>query len=505
MRKGTHSAVWAMLLVFCLGFILESPVLARRCGNSAPQAAPQRRKGGEAFAPLPLPATPLRRSEKKKPPAPPSLVGKVEYGKIVWETDEQGRRYSYRDWTTDPADIINLLNWTDSQLGIRYKPMNTSLDAFSYNPAEIPILYFTGHEKLEFSDEYRAKLYRYVMDGWYILGDACCGAKPFTEGFMKEMAMIFPDRPLKVLAADHPLFECFYQIGDVQYHHEGKLTEKRAPYILGLNVGCRTAVFLTPFDLSCGWDGHPDPGGDGVVRKDAMELGANMITYCLANYQLGRFLATEKVYFQQAENTRDELVFGQVMHEGDWDPCPGAVANLLKFAAHNSTMSVQFKKQAVDLRKADALMHPLLYMTGHEDFKLTDAEVASLQKYLKAGGLLFADACCGRTSFAAAFKREMARVLPDKQFEAMDPEHPIFRARTVIAQVSYTPMMKQQMPGFQQPYLEGIFINGSLAVIFSPYGIGTSWDGMVRPYSLAYSPEDALRLGTNILVYSMTH
>jgi hypothetical protein len=66
-------------------------------------------------------------------------------------------------------------------------------------------------------------------------------------------------------------------------------------------------------------------------------------------------------------------------------------------------------------------------------------------------------------------------------------------------------MMKQQMPNFQQPYLEAVMLNGATAVIFSPYGIGTSWDGEVRPYSLAYTPEDAIRLGTNILVYSMTH
>ena len=71
----------------------------KTCG--APRrAAPQRRKGGESFPPLPLPATPLRRTEKKRPPAPPALVGKVQYGKVVWVTDEKtGRRSSYRDWT----------------------------------------------------------------------------------------------------------------------------------------------------------------------------------------------------------------------------------------------------------------------------------------------------------------------------------------------------------------------------------------------------------------------
>jgi hypothetical protein len=495
----------SLALLIAVGPFFDRLSQAQWCGNTAKQAAPQGRKGGESFPPLPLPATPLRRTEKKKPPSPPTLISKVQYGKWIWVTNDQGQRSQVPDWNTDREDVDKLLKWTENALGIRYKQMNCNLDKFSFNPAEISALYFTGHKEHEFTDEYRAKLHRYVMDGGSIIGSACCGAKPFTEGFMKEMAIIFPGRRMTLLADDHPLFDCFYQIGDVQYRDGNKLTQKRAPYILGMNVGCRTAVFLSPFDLCCGWDGHPNPGGEGLIIKDARELGANMITYCLANYQLGRFLASEKVYFQQGENTRDEFVFGQVKHDGDWDPCPSAVANLLKVAADNSTLSVQFKKQEVDLAKADALRHPLLYMTGHDDFKLSDAEVAGLRNYLKAGGVLLADSCCGRKGFALAFKREMQRVLPDKQFEAMDPNHPIFRSRVMITQVKYSDMMRQQMPGFQQPYLESITLNGAVAVIFSPYGLGTCWDGEARPYSLAYSRDDALRLGTNILVYSMTH
>jgi len=51
------------------------------CGPP-PKAKPQSRTGGESFPPLPLPATPLRRTEKKRPPAPPSLVGKMALGPV---------------------------------------------------------------------------------------------------------------------------------------------------------------------------------------------------------------------------------------------------------------------------------------------------------------------------------------------------------------------------------------------------------------------------------------
>ena len=54
-----------------------------------PVAKAQRRQGGEAMPPLPLPATPLRRSEKKRPPSPTALIGKVVWGGYIdytWET-----------------------------------------------------------------------------------------------------------------------------------------------------------------------------------------------------------------------------------------------------------------------------------------------------------------------------------------------------------------------------------------------------------------------------------
>ncbi|NIA20725.1 MAG: hypothetical protein GWP05_01885, partial [Anaerolineaceae bacterium] len=108
----------ALLLIGAEGLIGRSAAQGRNCGPP-PRAKPQRRTGGESFPPLPLPATPLRRSEKKRQPSPPKLVGKVVLGEIKWVTNGS-RRYSYRDWMTDPADMKNLLRWTNRQLGIRY-------------------------------------------------------------------------------------------------------------------------------------------------------------------------------------------------------------------------------------------------------------------------------------------------------------------------------------------------------------------------------------------------
>ncbi|MDO4557526.1 MAG: hypothetical protein Q4C47_01000, partial [Planctomycetia bacterium] len=77
------------------------------CGPP-PQAAPQHRGGAEGFPPLPLPVTPLRRTEKKRPPSPPALIGKMSLGNAKWVTKD-GKRTLTRDWMTDPADLDTLL------------------------------------------------------------------------------------------------------------------------------------------------------------------------------------------------------------------------------------------------------------------------------------------------------------------------------------------------------------------------------------------------------------
>src|SRR5581483_3246621 len=63
------------------GFVLPASAddFVNPKANIAPKAAPQRRNAGEGMPPLPLPATPLRRSEKKREPSPPALVGSITF------------------------------------------------------------------------------------------------------------------------------------------------------------------------------------------------------------------------------------------------------------------------------------------------------------------------------------------------------------------------------------------------------------------------------------------
>ena len=123
-----------------------------------PKAKPQMRQGGEAMPPLPLPATPLRRSEKKRPPSPSTLIGKVIWGSYLDYTWQDGQITRVYDWNMVPADCQSLLRAAYKHLNMDYKVETTSLNGFDATPSEIPVLYFSGGRSLNFTDAQREAL-----------------------------------------------------------------------------------------------------------------------------------------------------------------------------------------------------------------------------------------------------------------------------------------------------------------------------------------------------------
>ncbi len=473
------------------------------CGPP-PKAKKQNRTGGESFAPLPLPVTPLRRTEKKRPPAPPALVGKMAIGETRFVTRE-GKRVKYRDWMTDPADMKSLLEWTNNKLGIQYRSVEADWSHFSFDPREMPALLFSGHNHFSLTDEVRAQLARYVLDGGMVIGDACCGWKDFDESFRQEMEAIFPQRPMHRLLPDEPIFSTYYKLGDFQYQKADGSKYADKPCLEGLSIGCRLGVVYSPVDLTCGWDGHDHPRGLRLEVNQARQVGANYITYLLGNYQLGRFLSSTKVYHEAAAPSRDDFVMAQLIHEGDWDPDPSAIHNLLRHTRDHSTMEVKFKR--VNVRPSDPRIaeYPLLYMTGHDEFVWSDEEIVKIRNYLKAGGMLVADACCGRVSFDKSFRQAMAKVFPSSTVDQLPADHPLYDLHYPIREVSYTDRTYEDFGKMSAPALEGISLDGRLAVVYSRFDLGNGWEQFPHPYSYGYLSDDAMKIGTNLLVYAVTH
>jgi hypothetical protein len=517
-RANSHLSFnprWFLAAALVLAF--AAPVFADFDNPKAkqpPQAKPQRQSAAEGVPPLPLPATPLRRSEKKKQPAPPALVGMINFSQEQFKA-VGGERQGVTEFPTTQIDIERLMNYANYKLAIQYRYVPTSLKDFSWDPTELPLLYLTGWTPMpELSDEMIAKFRRYLYDGGTLVLHAQCGREEFTKSALAAIARILPNRELAPIDSDSPLFHAYYNIDAMRVRKDSQAFKKIAPWeafegrrLQAVYLGCRPAIIFSPIDLNCGWDVENNPIEGGILyhQDDALTLGVNILTTVLANQQYARSWGTEKVYHQQEDKTRDQLVIAQVVHGGDWDPTPHALPNLMKYIQKNTTLSVQFKREVVELADVDVFKHPVLYMTGLRDFTLTEPQIARLKNYLTSGGVLIADSAAGSKAFDAAFCREIKRVLPNSDLKTLALDSPVFQMPFKIRTVEYSPLVKEQDPNASAPALKGITIDGQLGVIYSPFSLSNGWEQLGFAYNKGLADTDALRLGVNIFSYAVTH
>ncbi|MFA6929556.1 MAG: DUF4159 domain-containing protein [Lentisphaeria bacterium] len=467
------------------------------CIPLPPATPPAQHSSAEGLPPLPLPVVPLRRTEKKNPPRPPVLIAKMA-------TQKQS------DWATNPGDTKNLLKWMAKNLNVHFSEINIPEQQIPSDPKTIPVLYRTGHDAFQFSPEVRQRLRTYLLGGGTLILDACCGRAAFARSAIQEIRELIPERPPYFLETDHPVFHSFFDIKNIRYRPYALKAgaQNGDPAIIGIDIGCRTAVFFFRWDVSCGWDNLPDTDQHhclGYEIETAKQLGANLLAYITAERSAALPLSQALDFVDAEKSKTGKFLIAQAKYNGLWK-CREAGLSMLLNSFHEQTKTpVRFEREEVDLDSSRLFDMPFVYMTGHQNFVLTERERSNLRSYLLRGGVLFAESCCGRKGFAQSFQQEMAQIFPGTSLERIQNNHPIFAFPNHIQDVQPRPALAEELKtnGRITPELYGIRLEGHLAVIFSPYGLACGWELAECPYCKGIQAKDALALGVNILTYSL--
>lgn len=501
MKRRTFIVQLSAFSAAALGFArsLFGAKEAGPCG-APPPPKPAQASGAEGLPPLPLPATPQRRTEKKNPPRPPVILVKIA-------TDRE------LDWATDLNDANNLLIWMKANLGVNFTYDQKPLSQIDLEAGDVPVLYRTGHNSFAFTPGERERLRKYLLRGGMMIFDACCGRQEFVDSARQEIAAILPDRPLKPIGLDHAVFNCFYQnAGLVHFTPSSNMKSPAPSGIEGVEVACRMAVVFSPHDLSCGWDmhTHTTPGNTYIESDDGLKIGANFIAYATATRDLGVTASAAKSYIDADPTRTDKFRAGQVVHEGDWNPDPTGMQNLLDSVGRGTALKISFATEPVKIEGDALTRYPFLYITGHDDFVWSEAQVAMVRKHLVNGGFMLGEACCGRSKFDAAFRREMGKVFAGISGEGarlapLPLTHPIYTIQNTVKSVQYTEAAQFRFGGKagDQPRLEAAAINGRTAVVYSPLALNVGWRLKTVPYAVGYAPKSALDLGVNIVMYAV--
>jgi hypothetical protein len=139
--------------------------------------------------------------------------------------------------------------------------------------------------------------------------------------------------------------------------------------------------------------------------------------------------------------------------------------------SRRTNVKAQLKPITVRVDSPEIVKSPFVYFTGTQDFSLTEAEVENLRKYILQGGAVYADNSLPgkRSRFDIAFRREMARVLPQYPLKPMPADHPIFSS---VFRINGTPVGMN----WRCDPIEMIEIHGRTAVIYTLNDYGDLWE-----------------------------
>ncbi|MCL5280778.1 MAG: DUF4159 domain-containing protein, partial [Planctomycetes bacterium] len=410
-------------------------------GNRAPPKAPPKQiSAAEALPPLPLPATPLRRTERKKPPQPEDLVGKVIWGESASFTDSNGDPMQIADWNLCPTDLERLCEKA-RETGLSYHWNNVNLSDFHFDPKKLPALFFSGVRTLRLSDTHIQALRNYVLDGGMVICDSIAGSPFFYESAKQVFLQAFPECRLRVVPADHPLYHMFIDATRASYPGRAGSTQ---PILEGIYVGSRVGVLLSKYGLGCGWNRDTVrlaqlPKAAYYDVKSAGEIGLNLAAYIIGYAQAGAVEARPEIYGTADQRTpTDEFVFAQLKHEGSWNVHPGAATALLTKLRSHTTIRVNLKRVVLDPDKDDLSGYAFLYLTGLDDFSFSPRAVSGLQRFLQGGGFLLINNGLGLGTFDLAVRREVNRILPEAKFQLLPDGHGLFSSLFNITQVEYS-------------------------------------------------------------------
>lgn len=184
---------------------------------------------------------------------------------------------------------------------------------------------------------------------------------------------------------------------------------------------------------------------------------------------------------------------------GDWYANPSSLPNFITFIAENTNIPIDPNEYRTELTDGDLYNHPFLYMNGHGNVRFTDEEVRLLRDYLISGGFLHADDNYGMDE---SFRREMKRVFPKKELVELPWDHPIFH--TYFDFPKGCPKIHEH--DGKPAQLLGLFDKGRLIVVYSYQSdLGDGWEDLEVHNDGPAKHEAALKMGTNIVVYAMTH
>ena len=193
------------------------------------------------------------------------------------------------------------------------------------------------------------------------------------------------------------------------------------------------------------------------------------------------------------------LTIARLRYEGggDWYANPSSLPNLLAAIRRDTGLPTGDRELVVGLGDEALWDVPYLYATGHGNIRFSDAELATLRRWLRQGGFLHLDDNYGMDE---SVRRELARLFPEQELSEVPLDHPIYSV--VHRFPKGIPKIHEHDGKPAQGF--GLFQDGRLVVFYSyETDLGDGWEDPEVHNDTPEKRRAALEMGVNLFAYAV--
>jgi Domain of unknown function (DUF4159) len=194
---------------------------------------------------------------------------------------------------------------------------------------------------------------------------------------------------------------------------------------------------------------------------------------------------------------------GLIGHMGWSHNYPSSDRNLNEYITRSTRINVEPESyRIVELGSDEVFDYPFAYISEPGEMQLTPKEAENLREFIGRGGFILVDDFDGALQFST-MKSEIERAIPERSFSPIGLDHGIFRQHFILTDLEG---MSPYVPGGTITYY-GLFDAKGRTGLAAGHNndLANFWDWYEQGQMPLEPSTDAFRLGTNVVVYSMTH
>ena len=187
----------------------------------------------------------------------------------------------------------------------------------------------------------------------------------------------------------------------------------------------------------------------------------------------------------------------------DW---PASEEHILQIIDEVSAIDANhLSYKVVDLASPEIFKYPFAYVSHPGEVFPSDAEIVNLREYIERGGFIMHDDFGGQGQGPEEmenFRTVLRRAFPGREMYPLTDDHPLLRLHYQIDNLQ----MEHPMGGAKSIFYGFNDSQGRLAmVICYANDIGDYWEFIDQPHYKLKPSAEALKIGVNIAIYSLTH